>query len=162
MQMLCNMITLNQCPGSAVIRTRGSDSNGVFAIIRRRLQAGRGNQDRWRTRQVFQQYHQMVSSNHSVHSDRQPVGEWLHRKLQGKAPRTAVKRRELRHLGFTGLYLDTQSNQSSDALEVNDTTTFSGSPHETGKIPCREAVENVTGGGFEGGVRSNIDRPTVG
>ena len=63
------MITLNQCPGSAVIRTRGSDSNGVFAIIRRRLQAGRGNQDRWRTRQVFQQYHQMVSSNHSVHSD---------------------------------------------------------------------------------------------
>ena len=69
MQMLCDMITLNQCPGSAVIRTRGSDSNGVFAIIRRRLQAGRGNQDRWRTRQVFQQYHQMVSSNHSVHSD---------------------------------------------------------------------------------------------
>ena len=35
---------------------------------------------------------------------------------------------------FTGLYLDTQSNQSSDALEVNDTTTFSGSPHETGKF----------------------------
>ena len=91
--------------------------------------------------QVFQQYHQMVSSNHSVHSDRQPVGEWLHRKLQGKAPRTAVKRRELRHLGFTGLYLGTQSNQSSDALEVNDTTTFSGSPHETGKIPRRKPLK---------------------